>query len=270
MLEFKPHYPHAILHDVSLKFEGVYFQMDSILISPASIIITEVKNFAEKIVVKPNPLQFIKEFPNGKRISMRSPITEIERKIHFLDSWLRKRNIQIPIKGIVAFAYNNELQIEAKPEMDIMFTYDVPLYLRSLNVDRQIISKEGIISLANEICKSHQEFNPFPMANRFDIDPSKIRPGVICPECGSFHMKWQDRRWYCHVCRYNGSNEHEEAMRDWFMLIKNTMTNREFRYFAQNDCRYVAKNLLRRSSKKMVGSGRFSHYEIELDKKSLH
>ncbi|HEX5564644.1 MAG TPA: nuclease-related domain-containing protein, partial [Sporosarcina sp.] len=45
--EFKPRYPHAILHDVTLCEEDVFFQMDSILITPAFIVISEVKNIAE-------------------------------------------------------------------------------------------------------------------------------------------------------------------------------------------------------------------------------
>ena len=68
--EFKPRYPHAILHDVTLCDDNVFFQMDSILITPAFIVISEVKNIAEKIIVKSNPLQFIKEYSNWKTIAI--------------------------------------------------------------------------------------------------------------------------------------------------------------------------------------------------------
>ena len=67
LLEFKPRYPHAILHDICLKQNGVYFQMDSILITPELILIIEVKNIAGKIIVKSNPTQFIQESPTRER-----------------------------------------------------------------------------------------------------------------------------------------------------------------------------------------------------------
>ncbi|WP_262173691.1 nuclease-related domain-containing protein [Saccharococcus sp. Marseille-Q5394] len=102
LAEFKPPYPHAILHDVTLCDDDVFFQMDSILITPAFILISEVKNIAEKINVKSNPLQFIKEYSNGRRLPLKNPIVELDRKIFHLESWLKKRNIDIPIKGIVA------------------------------------------------------------------------------------------------------------------------------------------------------------------------
>ena len=189
LTEFKPRYPHTILHDVSLKYDDIYFQMDSILITPAFIIISEVKNIAEKIVVKSNPLQFIKEYSSGQREPFRNPITEVERKIYLLENWLLERNIKIPVKGLVAFAYNNELQIEENPNMDIMFTYEVPAHLRSIAVTQEILSGHEIRSLAYEIHENHKDFNPFPITKRYKIHPAEILPGVICRECGKFTMR---------------------------------------------------------------------------------
>lgn len=265
LTEFKPRYPHAILHDVTLKHDNIFFQMDSLLITPSFIVVSEVKNIAEKIIVKSNPLQFIKEYDSGQRMPLRSPITEVERKIYFLENWLLERNVKIPIKGLVAFAYNNEMQIEEKPNMEIMFTYDVPGHLRTLPIEQEILGSHEIRSLANEIDKSHKNFNPFPMTKRFDIDPVEIVPGVICKKCGKFNVKWINRRWQCHSWHV-GKDEHMAAIEDWFMLIKKTMTNREFRYFAQLECRHVAKHLLGNAPTKLIGRGQNAHYELLIDR----
>ncbi|MGG0670994.1 nuclease-related domain-containing protein [Lederbergia citrisecunda] len=265
LTEFKPRYPHAILHDVTLIYDNIYFQMDSLLITPSFIMISEVKNIAEKIIVKSNPLQFIKEYTSGQRIPLRSPIAEVERKIHLLGNWLLERNITIPVRGLVAFAYNNEMQIEEKPDIEIMFTYEVSAYLRSLVINKEILGRNEIRSLAYEIYKNHREFNPFPLARRFDIHSAEIIPGVICRECGRVDMKWQNRNWQCNSCGRIGKDEHESAIEDWFMLIKTTLTNREFRYFAQLECRHVAKHLLGKAPTRLVGRGRNAHYELLLE-----
>lgn len=263
--EFKPRYPHAILHDVTLCEDDIFFQMDSVLITPACIVISEVKNLAEKIIVKSNPLQFIKEFSNGKRQPLRNPIVEVERKIYLFDSWLKRHKIEIPIKGIVTFAYNNELNIEETPNMDIMFTYEIAAYFRSLPVTKEILNKPEIHLLARKIVNSHQEFNPFPLLKRFEINPTHIVPGVICPQCNHIPMKWVQKKWICQTCAYTGKNEHETAIKDWSMLIKNSITNREFRYFTQLENRNTAKKLLARSPIELQGIGRSSKYEIILD-----
>lgn len=266
LTEFKPRYPYAILHDVTLKHDNIYFQMDSLLITPSFIVVSEVKNIAEKIIVKSRPLQFIKEYASGQRMPLRSPITEVERKIHFLENWLLERNVKIPLKGLVAFAYNNEMQIEEKPNMEIMFTYDVPGYLRTLTINQEILSSHEIRSLANEIKKNHNDFNPFPMTKRFDIHPVEIVPGVICAKCSKFDMRWIKRKWKCYSCGHIGKDEHLTAIEDWFMLIKNTMTNRELRYFAQLECRHVAKHLLGNAPTKLIGRGQNAYYELIIER----
>lgn len=49
LTEFKPRYPHAILHDVTLIYDNIYFQMDSLLITPSFIMISEVKTLQRKL-----------------------------------------------------------------------------------------------------------------------------------------------------------------------------------------------------------------------------
>lgn len=260
--EFKPRYPHAILHDVTLCEEDVFFQMDSILITPAFIVISEVKNIAEKIIVKSSPLQFIKEYSSGKRLPLKNPIVELERKIFHLGSWLKMRNIEIPIKGVVTFAYNNELLIEETTSMEIIFTYEIAAHLRTLPVTKEILSKLEIHRLARDIKSSHKEFNPFPITKRYNIHPAKIMPGVICPACSNLHMSWEQKKWNCPHCGHTGKKEHENALRDWSMLIKNSITNKEFCYFTKLDSRHVAKKMLARSPIELSGFGAGAIYEI--------
>lgn len=266
LIEFKPRYPHAILHDVTLNFNSTYFQMDSILITPSFIVISEVKNIAEKIVVKAKPLQFIKEYPSGQRVALRNPITEVERKIHFLENWLEKRDYKVPVRGLIAFAYNNEMQIEETPGMDIMFTYDVPAHLRSIPIQQEILGEQQIRKLADEILNGHREYNPFPLVKRYDINPAEIIPGVICKECGNYKMKWKNRKWRCFSCGYMGAEDYKAAIEDWCYLIKDTMSNQEFRNFVQLECRHAAKYLLGKAPTKLVGHGRNAYYEIQMDR----
>jgi hypothetical protein len=260
LLDFKPQYPHAILHDICLKQNGVYFQMDSILITPAFILIIEVKNIAGKIIVKSNPTQFIQESPTGERKVLKNPIAELDRKQLFLTEWLRQRKIDIPISGLVAFAFTNELILENVPETKIAFTNEVPTYLYSLPVHKEIMSKDAIRKLAFELKNNHQEYDPFPLTKLMNISSTDILPGVICPACNSRGMQWRHRKWACQKCNHRGSDYQGAALADWIYLINNRITNRDFRNFMLLNDRQVTKRFLARSGLSHEGKGKGSFY----------
>ncbi|MDN4605965.1 nuclease-related domain-containing protein [Sporosarcina highlanderae] len=268
MAEFKPDYSHAILHDLYLQHEGDYFQIDSLLITPSSIKIIEVKNFKDKTVIKANPTQFIRVFRNGDRKPIPNPIIEVNRKIQYLSKWLTKRGIQIPIEGILTFSDTNELAIEnPSPEMKILLNSVVPTYLSSLPETQQILNKQAIHELANTMLAYHKDYNPFPIADLYGISASDIKPGVICPSCNELGMRWGREKWNC-LCGHTGKNEHDQTIEDWFMLIKPKMTNRDFRYFTKLDNRNIARGLLAKTALLLVGERKAAHYVLIKEGKS--
>jgi hypothetical protein len=267
--EFRPDYPHAILHDLYLQQDGAYFQIDSLVITPSSITIIEVKNHKDKTVIKANPTQFIRVFQNGDRKPMRNPYIEIDRKIDLLQNWLQKRDIQIPIEGILIFAHTNELAIEhPSPEMKTMLTYEAPVHFRSLPINERILDGHAIYNLANALLEHHKEYNPFPLADLYGIDPADIQPGVICPSCDRLGMQWGREKWNCPSCKHAGKTEHQQTVQDWFMLIQPKMTNREFRYFTQLNNRNVARGLLAKSGLQLIGERKAAHYVLMKEGKS--
>ena len=134
--EFRPTYPFALIHDICLLYNGIYFQMDSVLILPDKILIFEIKNLGGKLIVKANPTQFIQE-NKGERKILQSPITELERKMIFLDRWLKERGIDVPLNGMIGLAYTNELFIEEETDVEIYFTHEIPIRLYNMEIVRR-------------------------------------------------------------------------------------------------------------------------------------
>lgn len=261
--EFMPKYPHAILHDVYLNQGGVYFQMDSILITPATIIIFEIKNITGNLIFMGDPDRFVREFDTGERKPMQSPIAQLDRKEHFLKEWLSKWGIQIPIQGIVVLAFNNELQLESTPRKPIMFAYQIPNYLYSLPLQEGELSDMRIKHIATEMKRGHSDYNPFPMIKSWDISPEDFKRGVQCQSCKSFGMQWQNQKWKCSKCKNHSIDSHIATAKDWFYLIDNKLTNREFRDFALIEYQQVAKRLLKRSGLQLHGKYRTSYYVMK-------
>ena len=263
LLEFIPAYPHAILHDVCLKQDGIFFQMDSLLITPAAIFIFEVKNIAGKLLFMEKPDRFVRQFPTGETQPMQSPVAQLERKKHFLKKWLFEKGVRIPIKCVVALAYTNEIQPLIASDIHITFAYQIPNYMYSLSLEEGPLNGETIENLAHQINNNHQEYNPFPMINSWGISRADIQPGVQCLSCNYFGMRWHRKKWNCPSCGQRGVDNHIAAAKDWFYLIDKKMTNRQFRKFVLIEDQQVAKRLLKNSELSLKGKQKGCYYVMK-------
>lgn len=257
--EFRPTYPFGLLHDICLQYNGIYFQMDSVLILPDKIIIFEIKNFGGKLTVKANPTQFIQE-NKGERKIIQSPITELERKIIFMDRWLKESEIDIPVKGMIGLAYTNELFIEEEPNIEILSTHEIPIRLYNMAITEEKLSRNKISKIARDMVDSHQEYNPFPLTKTLNIAQKDIMPGVICPKCNRMGMTWNLKKWRCSSCFHSGIDCHLPLLDDWFNLMESSITNRQFRGFSGIQDQDVAKRILKRAGLIMRGTRRTAFY----------
>ncbi|MHC8514354.1 nuclease-related domain-containing protein [Sporosarcina sp. ITBMC105] len=269
MLDFEPDYPCALLHDLYLHTNGNYFQIDSLLITPSAITIIEVKNFANKTVITENPTQFIKVYRNGDRKVLKNPIEEVRRKTKYLKNWLTRHNIQIPIESLIIFTHTNELAFEnSQLPVKILFTYEAVDYLAAQPITEHILDKTAIQQLAMKFKNQHKTYNPFPLLKIYSINPQDISTGVICPACNKIGMRWEKRKWNCKKCGHTSKSEHEQTIKEWFMLINPQITNRQLRYFLQLPSRHVAQTLLAKSNLQLRGEKRAAHYILRKEGKA--
>src|SRR5690606_3426116 len=137
----------------------------------------------------------------------------------FLQKWLSSKGLDIPINGVVALAYTNELTIHDNPEKPVVFTHDIPILLYRTKLDKEILRQNEVHKLANEIIEMHDEYNPFPLVKTTSILVGDVLPGAICPNCNYRGMTWFQRKWACKNCRYKASNSHGRLIEEWFMLF---------------------------------------------------
>ncbi|MGG0669567.1 nuclease-related domain-containing protein [Lederbergia citrisecunda] len=257
--EFRPTYPFGLLHDICLLYNGIYFQMDSVLIQPDEIIIFEIKNLGGKLTVKANPTQFIQEIKEDRKV-IQSPITELERKMIFIGRWLKDKGIDVPIKGMVGLAYTNELFIEEETNIEILFTHEIPIRLYNMIIGQNLLSRNRIREIGRIMVDSHQEYNPFPLTKTLSIATEDIITGVICPECNRKGMKWRSKKWHCPGCLHSDVDCHLPLLDDWFYLMDNRITNRQFRSFSGVEYQPIAKRLLKNSGLVLNGNRRSAFY----------
>ncbi|MGG0671021.1 nuclease-related domain-containing protein [Lederbergia citrisecunda] len=257
--EFRPTYPFGLLHDICLLYNGIFFQMDSVLILPDKIIVFEIKNLGGKITVKANPTQFIQEI-KGERKIIQSPITELDRKMIFMDRWLKERGIDIKIKGMIGLAYTNELFIEEETNTEILFTHEIPIRMYNMVIAQEKLSLNKISEIARDMVDSHKDYNPFPLTKTLNIAKEDIIPGVICPKCSRKGMKWHLKKWHCSTCFHSAVDCHLPLLDDWFYLMDRSITNRHFRSFAGIQNHHAAKRILKKAGLVLKGTRRTAVY----------
>jgi len=141
-----------------------------------------------------------------------------------------------------------------------VFTHDIPILLYRTKLDKEILRHNQIHKLANDMIEMNEEYNPFPLVKTIEIPVDDVLSGVICPNCSYRGMVWFKRKWICKKCRYKAADSHKRLLKEWFMLLDDKITNREYRNFSCLTDPDVAKRHLKNSALVRKGEHRNAYY----------
>jgi hypothetical protein len=148
---------YTILHNVTVRSDGLSAENDHVVIGSSGIILVETKNFGGTIYVRPNG--WVRE-KFGKKQGCDSPIAQSERHKIVLENFLTKRGLgQVPIYIVVAIP-NSQAIIEGEdPRCPVMKSENLPHWIRCLP---PAISEEQINGLRNLFISSKKQFSTKP------------------------------------------------------------------------------------------------------------
>lgn len=113
------------------------------------------------------------------------------------------------------------------------------------------------------LLENRSAFEYPPLCEYYRINASEIRLGVECPGCGVLGMLRTGKTWTCSSCRKRDRNAHKKAVDDYFWLINNKITNREFRRFCKVDSIYAASRMLSNMGLQTHRAGGKTYYTKE-------
>lgn len=236
-------FEYVVLHDVSLESYGK-FQIDTVFFTQYFAVVLESKNIGGKLSFKQNPSQLERVNEEGKVDVFESPEVQIERNIFLLDEWLKQHGVTIPVFGVIVLTNSKVRVIEPPTKYNAILHQTIPIYLRNIPRERRYISRKELHKLSTEILKSHKTYFPYPMCNRWGINPNDLQTGVCCEKCEMFGMVKRKNGWNCIRCGHVDRLVHEKAIREWFVLIGDTINNRQCRKFLHINSHHVASRLL--------------------------
>lgn len=266
-LSFIPNSYH-IMHHVRLKNHDnqYYFQIDTLMLTPSFIYSLEVKNYSGELFFDKASNQLIK-IKNGKKEGYANPIIQAQRHAFQLRKWFKKHKFPpLPIEYGVVIS-NPATIIETTPDnyyiFKTIFHADI-LPSKTTEITKKyknITDEKTLKKIVRTILKHHE-----PLVQNilkvYGIERSEILPGVQCPKCKALPMKYEGGKWTCKSCQYTSKNAHEQALRDYALLLGTEINNRVFCAFLGIPSRNSAYKLLKKMNFPVSGSGRWQKYNL--------
>ena len=260
---------YSIFNAKRLPGVGSFFQLDNLLASSQFLLIPEVKNMSGELYFDKHFNQLV-QLKDGERYVYPDPIEQVERQKEELMIWLAKgRFPDIPIETLVVFT-NPHAYIKASPDYTAAFekvirSIKLPYKIRQFEGKyiRDVFSNKDLRRLARWLERDHTPYNP-DILQKFGIRRADIMKGVHCPKCFKFAMNRGRNIWTCPHCHFSSEFAHIPSINDYFLLIGETITNRELREFLQVESRHVASNVLTSLGVPHSGGGRHRKYHLIL------
>ncbi|ANU27397.1 hypothetical protein I858_010390 [Planococcus versutus] len=244
--------PHYFIHDLFIQKEKSSHQIDSVLVTSRFVLALEIKSISGLLNFDPTLRQFSRTNKDGTIDGMHNPDDQLRRHEKWLEQFLRKQRIQLPVVGAIIFTYPSSV-IQSRAGSRIMIqSSGLPHLMEQLAIryPRDILSKKKTETLAQNILTLHS-IKPFISLGLTD----SFSPGVLCPNCPRCVLHYRGGKWRCQDCQHFDLIAHLDALRQYRSLVKPTISNREFRDFTGITSPSIASKLL--TSTKMPYHGSF-------------
>ncbi len=261
---------YLILQDIRLSNPPYFFQIDFLIITLHYLLILEAKNYSGQIYFDDDFNQII-QTKNVEEKALPDPIPQVKLQKSHLHTWLDKHNIRdVPIEFLVVIT-NPYTIIRASPSYQEVFQKVIHKELLAqkiakLNESYSItrFQQKEMKKTAKLICKHHQPHIPNVM-NQFKMNANNVITGTQCPECFSIPMIYQKGKWHCSKCSCISKNAHISALKDYSLLIKPSITNKELRNFLHLPSYSSSIYLLSKLNLSYSGHTKGRKYELPFD-----
>lgn len=268
MKHFDPDYEHLIIQDLSIS-KDMELQVDTVLLTRSCIVLLEVKNISGRLKFSVNPSALHQTTQSGKERGYKSPLVQMEVIKWKFEKVLESLNYSLPVSTFLVIAYPNQI-VESTPPGSVIWSADeVMVRLQNFRRPPERITSVELLNLGDQLVARHAEYSSFPLTPKLEIQLEDIETGVFCPNCKFMKMNKIHRSWKCQACEITDSEAHHTAIREWFMLIKPTISAAECQEFLGLRYASTARNFLAHPRYKKVGSNKTRRYYLE-EKVDIH
>lgn len=148
-------------------------------------------------------------------------------------------------------------------KLESMIEKILQMYGNSPELD---VSDSRLQEIGQMIIEKKSTFSYAPLCEYYHISPLDLLPGVECPNCGALGMIRCIRTWKCPTCNKNSLHAHTKTVQAYFWLIKENITNKEFREFCKVESIYAASRMLSNMDLDSHKGGAWRYYTPKKDR----
>lgn len=218
---------HSIFCGLRLPNGHHHFQIDTAILSRKYLLLLETKNNS-------GALHIDQEQFYGKK-GYKHPIIQVNERREQIYAWLESHRLPIvPVIPLVVLSHPSALikSTDSAILKQLCKADNLKSKIMQLTsgYTKDIITNREIKKIAKYLVKDHTPHYP-NLERTYGISPTELSLGIRCPACFTYKMIRKDRVFVCPHCFTHSKNAYQDALLDYFLLEKATITNREFRAF---------------------------------------
>ncbi|UOQ45563.1 NERD domain-containing protein [Halobacillus salinarum] len=256
---------YFIFHDLRLKIDGHFFQMDTLILSPKWLMIIEVKNIAGEIHFDQRFNQLVRKV-NDDQEAFSNPIVQVERHRSHLNCWMKNFSLpELPIHCLVASSHPHSIISSNDPHLNkVVRTDNLPEKLKEFDSAPNTLNKKDMNKISTLILKNHTA-KPLSTIDQLKLSPKDIKAGVYCEKCSYLPLIRKHARWVCPSCSKNSKHAHLASLKDYALLFGPEITNASMRRFLRLESSHTAKRLLSSLEVEKSGVTKGRKYRLRYD-----
>ncbi len=269
-----PQDKYHIFHDLQLQYNGIHFQIDTLLLSQSYILIIEAKNILGTLTFDNTFKQLIRTHEDGTEESFEDPRVQCQRLQSLVRNWLIKNHCNLlPVDTLIFFKSTSTiLKTNSGDKTDfskICKGRDLFNKIEGMGqrYNHERIDNETMTKIGNLLLNQHSP-KPINILKEYNLTEKDIRSGVCCPneQCNYIPMNYKRGRWSCPACHIISDDVILKNLSHYFYLYKATITNQEARAFLHLSTIHTTQKQLHKLDLKTTGKTKDRIYYLNPEK----
>lgn len=268
LLKFLQNDKYMIFHNLRLPGIGdTFFEIDLLLVTTRFILINEIKNLAGTVYFDDRHEQMTRTL-NDKEEYFPNPIIQVGLQLRQLQSWLEKNKFpSIPIYRLVVMT-NSSVIIKSSPSYVIaskIVIHSESFLTRVEEFEKQsqkeVLTEKQIKALSRLFLRQNTKLKSNYL-EIYELSEADLLKGVCCPKCNNLPMDRELGKWKCKHCSHSSKDAHLSSIKDYYLLISPTITNKQLRSFINIPSVFTASRLLASMKLPKFGSRKKPVYDL--------
>ena len=250
-------FPHALLHGFETTHrQHFHHQIDTVMICPHFILITELKYIAGELFYDES-LNQLWRIHNGQHLALGDPFAQVSRHEMWLTQFLWEIGIDVPIITAVVVTAKSALLRQMPKQFHVFKLDGLGLKLKGwLQKYPEVLDSGQVEQIALELLKHHR-VQKWSWKEVFS--GLRIKNGVLCG-CG-LTMRYELGTFLC-SCGKSSRKGIYEALNDYRIIESEWISNRAFRKYLGISSPDTAYKILKKVSCEEKGQNKGRKYRL--------